>query len=177
MQVRGSNSLLFIFIFFIYPFAPGGCDTRSIIFWIVGIQSFFSLWLVVIPWFKSPICLTLPIVGGRIIWLIAFRSVSTLYEMQTVSSRIWTPVAVSISYDDNHYTSNATIFFLFLFVSSFPFFPFLSVRLVELRMHLQHPLQKDTYIPHWKVDVLGMKLNNIQRDGPMKVWGYTETVA
>ena len=25
--------------------------------------------------------------------------------MQSVSSRIWTRVAVSISYDDNHYTS------------------------------------------------------------------------
>ena len=26
--------------------------------------------------------------------------------MQSVSSRIWTRVAVSISYDDNHYTTN-----------------------------------------------------------------------
>ena len=25
--------------------------------------------------------------------------------MQLASSRIWTPVAVSISYDDNHYTT------------------------------------------------------------------------
>ena len=28
-----------------------------------------------------------------------------LCEMQSVSSRIWTRVAVSISYDDNHYTT------------------------------------------------------------------------
>ena len=28
-----------------------------------------------------------------------------LYEMQSVSSKIWTRVAVSISYDDNHYTT------------------------------------------------------------------------
>ena len=28
-----------------------------------------------------------------------------LCEMQLVSSRIWTHVAVSISYDDNHYTT------------------------------------------------------------------------
>ena len=28
-----------------------------------------------------------------------------LCEMQLVSSRIWTRVAVSISYDDNHYTT------------------------------------------------------------------------
>ena len=29
--------------------------------------------------------------------------------MQTASSRIWTQVAVSISYDSNHYTTNASI--------------------------------------------------------------------
>ena len=28
--------------------------------------------------------------------------------MQSVSSRIWTQVAVSISYDDNHYTTGGT---------------------------------------------------------------------
>ena len=31
-----------------------------------------------------------------------------LCEMQSVSSRIWTGVAVSISYDDNHYTTGTT---------------------------------------------------------------------
>ena len=31
--------------------------------------------------------------------------------MQSVSSRIWTRVAVSISYDDNHYTTGTSIFF------------------------------------------------------------------
>ena len=29
--------------------------------------------------------------------------------MQSVSSRIWTRVAVSISYDDNHYTTGTAI--------------------------------------------------------------------
>ena len=29
--------------------------------------------------------------------------------MQSVSSRIWTRVAVSISYDDNHYTTGTSI--------------------------------------------------------------------
>ena len=29
--------------------------------------------------------------------------------MQSVSSRIWTRVAVSISYDDNHYTTGTTV--------------------------------------------------------------------
>ena len=28
--------------------------------------------------------------------------------MQSVSSRIWTPIAVSISYDDNHYTTGTS---------------------------------------------------------------------
>ena len=35
---------------------------------------------------------------------IPFPKVLVLCEMQSVLSRIWTRVAVSISYDDNHYT-------------------------------------------------------------------------
>ena len=34
--------------------------------------------------------------------------VLVLCEMQSVSSGIWTRVAVSISYDDNHYTTGTT---------------------------------------------------------------------
>ena len=45
------------------------------------------------------------IVGGRIIGFIPFPRVLALCEMQSVSSRIWTRVAVSIPYDDNHYTT------------------------------------------------------------------------
>ena len=37
--------------------------------------------------------------------------------MQSVSSRIWTHVAVSISYDDNHYTTGTSIIILWLFQS------------------------------------------------------------
>ena len=47
----------------------------------------------------------LPIAGGRIIGFIPFPRVLVLCEMQLASSRIWTRVAVSISYDDNHYTT------------------------------------------------------------------------
>ena len=47
----------------------------------------------------------LPIAGGRIIGFIPFPMVLVLCEMQSVSSRIWTRVVVSISYDDNHYTT------------------------------------------------------------------------
>ena len=42
--------------------------------------------------------------------------------MQTVSSRIWTRVAVSISYDDNHYTTgtyNIRFYALFAYGSSY----------------------------------------------------------
>ena len=40
----------------------------------------------------------LPIAGGRII---GFPRVLVLCEMQSVSSRIWTRIAVFISYGDN----------------------------------------------------------------------------
>ena len=50
----------------------------------------------------------LPIAGGRIIGFIPFPRVLVLCEMQSVSSRIWTRVAVSISYDDNHYTTGTS---------------------------------------------------------------------
>ena len=48
----------------------------------------------------------LPIAGGRIIEFMPLPRVLVLCEMQSVSSRIWTRVAVSISYDDNHYTTD-----------------------------------------------------------------------
>ena len=47
----------------------------------------------------------LPIAGGRIIGFIPFPRVLVLCEMQSVSFRLWTRVAVSMSYDDNHYTT------------------------------------------------------------------------
>ena len=50
----------------------------------------------------------LPIVGGRMIGVIPFPRVLVLCEMQLASSRIWTRVAVSISYDDNHYTTGTS---------------------------------------------------------------------
>ena len=39
---------------------------------------------------------------------IPFPRVLVLCEMQLASSRIWTRVAVSISYDDNHYTTGTS---------------------------------------------------------------------
>ena len=56
----------------------------------------------------------LPIAGGRIIGFILFPRVLVLYEMQSVSSRIWTRVAVCISYDDNHYTMGTSNLYFML---------------------------------------------------------------
>ena len=41
--------------------------------------------------------------------LVPFPSVLVLCEMQSVSSRIWTRVAVSTSYDDNHYSTSTSL--------------------------------------------------------------------
>ena len=50
----------------------------------------------------------LSIAEGRIIRYLLFPSVLVLCEMQLPWSRIWTRVAVSISYDDNHYTTGTS---------------------------------------------------------------------
>ena len=50
----------------------------------------------------------LPIAEGRIIGFIPFPRVFVLCEMQSVSSRIWTCVTVSISYNNNHYTTGTS---------------------------------------------------------------------
>ena len=101
-------------IFFIYtnPSAQARYDTRSIFKRnLMGSNSKLS--------FSKTSCLTkaeehslpyyLPIAGGRIIiGFIPFPGILVLCEMQSVSSRIWTRIAVSISYDDNHYITDAT---------------------------------------------------------------------
>ena len=51
----------------------------------------------------------LPIAGGGIIGFPHFPRVLVLCEMQSVSSMIWTRVAVSISYDENHYNTGTSI--------------------------------------------------------------------
>ena len=57
---------------------------------------------------KTSLSYYLPIAGGRIIGFIPFPRVLVLCEMQSFSSRIWTRVAVSIFYDDNHYTTGTS---------------------------------------------------------------------
>ena len=93
---------------FTNPSTRAGYDTRSFLNKVLtGLNSEFS--------FSYTSCLTkaeepslpyyLPIAGGRIIGSIPFPRVLMLCEMQSVLSRIWTRVAMSISYDDNHYTT------------------------------------------------------------------------
>ena len=106
-----------VFVVIIYPSPSLGQDMTQGHFLkrLTGLNSQFS--------FSLNSCLTkaakpslpyyLPIAGGRIIGFIPFPRVLVLCEMQLVSFRIWTRVAVPISYDDNHYTTG-TICYLFI---------------------------------------------------------------
>ena len=102
---RSTRSSVYIFT---NPFTRAGYDTRSIFKRsLTGLNSEIS--------FSLTSCLTkaeepslsyyLRIAGGRIIEFIPFPRALVLCEMQSVSSRVWTHVTVSISYDDNHYTT------------------------------------------------------------------------
>ena len=100
------------FIIFTNPSAWAGYDTSSVFKRsLTGLNSEFS--------FSETSCLTkaeepslsnyLPIAGGRIIGFIPFPRVLVLCEMQSVLARIWTHVAMSIFYNDNHYTTGTYI--------------------------------------------------------------------
>ena len=93
------------------PATQTRCDSRSIFKQsLTGLDSEFS--------FSKTGCLTkaeepslsyyLSIARGRIIGFIPFPRVLVLCEMQSVRSRIWTRIIVSISYDDNYYTMGTT---------------------------------------------------------------------
>ena len=99
---------------YIYPTPPLGQDMTQGQFFkriLTGLNSEFS--------FSYTSCLSkpeepslsyyLPIAGERIIGLIPFPRVLVLWEMQSATSRIWTRVAMSISYDDNYYTTGTSI--------------------------------------------------------------------
>ena len=119
---RSTNNLnVFLWLSYLSnPSARAGYDTRSVFKRsLTGLNSEFS--------FSQTCCLTkaeehslsyyLPIAGGRIIGFIPFPRVLELCEMQSVSSRIWTRIAVSISCDDNQYTTGTSIVFLHVFLS------------------------------------------------------------
>ena len=95
------------------PIPPLGQDMTHGQFFkrsLAGLNSQFS--------FSSTSCLfkaeeprlpyNLPIAGGRIFGFIPFPRVLVLCEMQSVLSRIWTRVAVSISFHDNHYNTGTS---------------------------------------------------------------------
>ena len=82
----------------------------------------------------------LPIAGGRIIGFIPFPRVLLLCEMQSVSSRIWTRVTVSISSDDNHYTMGTfNYIFIILHIHQFSY----TSNLVNLLSVWYHQLCSD----------------------------------
>ena len=94
-------------IIFTNPYAQEGYDTRSIFKRsLTGLNSKFSFsWTsYFIKAEELSLHYNLLRAEGRIIGFIPFPRVLALCEMQSVSSTIWTRVAVSISYDDNHYT-------------------------------------------------------------------------
>ena len=102
---------IYIYVF-TNPSVRAGYDRSIFKRSLMGLNSEFS--------FSQTSCLTkaewpslpyyLPIAGGRIIGFIPFPRVLVLCEMQSVSSRIWTRVAMSISYDDSHYTTGTSIY-------------------------------------------------------------------
>ena len=104
-QLLTYKSYMYIFT---NPSARAGYDTRSIFRRrLTGLNSEFSFsWTSCLTKAEEPsLSYYLPIAGGRIIVFLPFPRVLVLCEMQPVSSRIWTRVAVSISYDNNHYTT------------------------------------------------------------------------
>ena len=87
--------------------ARAGYDTRSIFQQsptVLNSEFSFSLTSCLTKAEEFSLPYYLPIAGGRIIGFIPFPRVLVLCEMQSASSRIWTCVAVFISYDNNHYT-------------------------------------------------------------------------
>ena len=103
--------MLLILSYLPTPSARAGYDTRSIFKRsLTGWNSEYSFsetsWFIKAEEPNLPYYL--PVAGGRIIGFIHFPMVLVLCEMQLVSSRIWTRVAVSISYDDNHYNTGTS---------------------------------------------------------------------
>ena len=121
------------------PSDRAGYDTRSIFkrSLLVWIQSFPSPRLVASPRLKNLLPYYLPIAGGRIIGFMLFPRVLVLCEMQIVdeTSRIWTNVAVSISYDDNYYTTGTSLLVEVIFLK-------------ECTILFTEPCGKFTWPPH-----------------------------
>ena len=114
IDFNGMSTHLRLFYAITNPSTQTGCDTRLVFKQrLTGLNSEFS--------FSKIGCHTkvkepslpyyLPIASGSIIGYIPFPWVLALLEIQTVSSRIWTCVTVSISYDGNNYIMNTSSLF------------------------------------------------------------------
>ena len=97
---------------FTNPSALAGYDTKSILnrVWQVWIQRFHSPRLVASSRRKISLPFYLPIAGGKIIGFIPFLRVLVLCEMSSVSYRIWTRVAVTITITPRAPTYNNIIY-------------------------------------------------------------------
>ena len=124
----------------IYVFTPiparAGCDIEPILKRsLTGLDSEFSFFktgcLNKIE--RSSLRYNLLIAGGRIGEYILFLRVLVLCKMQSASSRIWTRVDVSISYDDNHYTTSCSL----ASSQASPFWGRILFYLIIFRPHLQ----------------------------------------
>ena len=81
----------------------------------------------------------LPISRVRIVVFILFSKALVLCKMQTASSMIWTHITVSISYDNNHYTTSTSTGGLYgvTYIMKWDFVVFLRIkkkRLMELNI-------------------------------------------
>ena len=125
-----------------------GYDTRSIFKQsLTGLNSKFSFsWTSCLNKAEEPSQpYYLLIAGGRIIGFIPFSRVFVLCEMQSVLSRIWTRVAMSISYDNNHYTMGTSFWFInskFLDRSSTCIYFYFFFKVEELYCKLNYHGQK-----------------------------------
>ena len=93
--------------------ARAGYDTRSVFkaeFNSLNSEFSFSLTSCLTTAEEPSLPYYLPIAGVIIIGFISFPRVLVQCEMQSVLSRIWTRIAVSISHDDNHYTTGTSTY-------------------------------------------------------------------
>ena len=98
-------SYVYIYVF-TNPSVRAGYDTRSI--FLRSLTGLLFLDLLYHQGWRTSLPYYLPMAGGRITRFIPFPR-----ALQSVSSRICTRVAVSISYDDNHYTTCTSYLYIY----------------------------------------------------------------
>ena len=86
---------------------------------------------------------------------IPFPRVLVLCEIQPVSSKIWTRVAVSISYDDNHYTTGTSLYiYIYIYICVCIYISrsaSINLRLfISIYLHIYLSIYLSTHV-HWYV--------------------------